>query len=403
MVINNVAATNQITTIVCQGDLSEALSMVNNSVFQENSAYNYFILSSLTFILDSDIAKAVLYDKIAVELDGKMNNPLRNLDDNCGGLRNVFYSAGSIIKQLRDKADLNSSTVSSHVTAYSSMAVECYRAGLHNAAFHHMEHAVSYLECFHLNQCDEHVKLSFHPNFPDISSSSSSELLSLYLRDILLVPTVYEGGLHVVNTRCRQLLALQKLQRYLKQHPHIELRNIDEFSLTPHFYVIYQGYNDMQLLSQLQQAYYSVVPELSLIQPKIATRDLSRPVVIGFVSSHFRTQHSICKLFCGIITHLFENTKLGNNGNYVRIVLFSATQNGNEYEIKYSFEDNHLLLKEFFDFQLIKIGLAFTHNRNEVLDRNVDILVYLDIGLDPATRVWASSRLAPIQVRVYDL
>jgi protein O-GlcNAc transferase len=36
-------------------------------------------------------------------------------------------------------------------------------------------------------------------------------------------------------------------------------------------------------------------------------------------------------------------------------------------------------------------------NRNLVVDAKIDILIYLDIGMDPATMAWAGARLAPLQ------
>ena len=37
-------------------------------------------------------------------------------------------------------------------------------------------------------------------------------------------------------------------------------------------------------------------------------------------------------------------------------------------------------------------------NRVEVTRRRVDVLVYLDVGMEPSTVAWAMARLAPIQV-----
>ena len=39
-------------------------------------------------------------------------------------------------------------------------------------------------------------------------------------------------------------------------------------------------------------------------------------------------------------------------------------------------------------------------NRDVATSKALDVLVFTDIGMDTQTGMWASSRLAPIQVRV---
>jgi len=46
----------------------------------------------------------------------------------------------------------------------------------------------------------------------------------------------------------------------------------------------------------------------------------------------------------------------------------------------------------------VRIGKTLMHNRYEVTSRKIDVLVYLDVGMDPATIVWAQARLAPTQI-----
>ena len=45
--------------------------------------------------------------------------------------------------------------------------------------------------------------------------------------------------------------------------------------------------------------------------------------------------------------------------------------------------------------------MTTTKNRDEVTGRRIDVLVYLDVGMTPATPIWAASRLAPIQVTAW--
>ena len=46
----------------------------------------------------------------------------------------------------------------------------------------------------------------------------------------------------------------------------------------------------------------------------------------------------------------------------------------------------------------VRVGNFLLSNRVEVTSRRVDALIFLDYGLDPSTRMWAASRLAPLQL-----
>lgn len=45
--------------------------------------------------------------------------------------------------------------------------------------------------------------------------------------------------------------------------------------------------------------------------------------------------------------------------------------------------------------------MTFIANRFEVYNRDIDVLVYLDVGMDPSTTAWAAARIAPIQVCIW--
>jgi predicted O-linked N-acetylglucosamine transferase (SPINDLY family) len=83
-------------------------------------------------------------------------------------------------------------------------------------------------------------------------------------------------------------------------------------------------------------------------------------VRVGFVSAHFR-RHSICKLFCGIIT--------GLDPAVFRVVVFSSLQEPNEDDVTRSLSV-HRSVSEF-----VRIGMTVVANRREVTSRKIDVLV----------------------------
>ena len=85
---------------------------------------------------------------------------------------------------------------------------------------------------------------------------------------------------------------------------------------------------------------------------------LKKKIKIGFVSSHFR-RHSICKLFCNIMTQL--------DSTIYDIYAFSSLSQQLEDNITLSIRNSHI--------KYISIGLTFIQNRYEVVNRNIDVLV----------------------------
>lgn len=112
---------------------------------------------------------------------------------------------------------------------------------------------------------------------------------------------------------------------------------------------------------------------------------------VGFVSSHFR-RHSICKLFCGIIQDLSSTTYTSISGKNTsfQVYVFSGQDESREDKFTKKLKNSvHLF---------VRMARYTIPSRQEVMRREIDILVYLDVGMDPSTSVWGASRMAPIQM-----
>ena len=75
------------------------------------------------------------------------------------------------------------------------------------------------------------------------------------------------------------------------------------------------------------------------------------------------------------------------------IYAFSALQENHEDEYTKALKAS-LQSKEHF----VHVGKTVISNRREATKRQIDVLVFLDVGMDPSTMIWASARLAPLQI-----
>ena len=242
---------------------------------------------------------------------------------------------------------------------------------------------------------------------------------------------VFQSKEHLHRTR--QLLESRVLT--LENEAKLSLETLDEFVLSPTFYYIYQGLNDKQLLTRLHSAYARAYPSISRVEidsyassppagddnddddaqdkkggtasgaigvqaASATASDHDESLRVAFVSSYFR-RHSICKLFCGVMTALASPVHGSSalTGGRIEVYAFSSlAENKADAKtaalLKLSRSNSH-------HFHFISIGKTFMQNREEVTRRKIDILIYLDVGMDPSTSIWAAARLAPIQVHTH--
>jgi predicted O-linked N-acetylglucosamine transferase (SPINDLY family) len=302
--------------------------------------------SALQLILHADVDEAVALHKLAKAKDPTAIPPLakRHLDKvECAGLGDLFYVSAVIIKELVD----TNKAVPNTLRALKTLITLTSDLGLPHAA----ENAIN-------------LGLSLDP-------ADSS----LQFRSAVLTPGVYESVEHINTTR--GLLA-QRIDHVSDPFNGYQLVGLDEFTMSPTFYFVYQGFNDQVLLTKLQEAYVQAHPVLGAnhvvenVQQRsyyyqqqhntdaLPNRDRtpSRKIRVGFVSSHFR-RHSICKLFCGIMTNL--------DRELYEVYAFSSLQHNREDAVTQSLRQSHI--------HYVAIGMTFVKNRNEVTDRAIDILV----------------------------
>ncbi|GMI44041.1 hypothetical protein TrCOL_g2854 [Triparma columacea] len=205
----------------------------------------------------------------------------------------------------------------------------------------------------------------------------------LKFKMVLTVPVVYEGKDHLERTR-REME--ENVEALLLSPP--SLSTLSQLSYPGTFYLIYQGYSDADLMRSIREAYDLSVSNIDRTPPSLPPPPPGGRVKVGFVSSYFR-RHSVCKLFCGMISGL-DDTVLD-------VTVFGTSKDGTD-----GFTDEFLTSlgegKEYVDVG--KRGLLLA-NIGEAGDRDLDVLVYLDVGMDSGSSMWGFSRLARVQVSMW--
>ena len=339
------ASIQTVQRLCCEGDLERALSFTSSLL---PASERHSLMSVLSFVLHGDRSAAASHLAMARQLNASMPPPLVSLAElgDCQAMSDLFFVSTAIVME----SGLSNATRQA-VQGHKTLVTLASDVGLHSVAE------------THLSRC---LELTRDPE--------------VLLRSVLMLPAVYESASHLHQTRT---LLSQRLQDTLNSGDALLLEGLTEFSFPPTFNLVYQGYIDRDYLMQLNELYRRAHPPLHgiLIEKDTWRRSGSEGRInIGFVSSYFR-KHSVCKLFCGLISNMDIND--------FNVIVFSSTSPQDEDEYTRS-----LMKRTTF----VRVGKTFIQNRYLVVERRVDVLIYLDIGMDPSIKLWASARLAPIQV-----
>ena len=153
---------------------------------------------------------------------------------------------------------------------------------------------------------------------------------------------------------------------------------VDAMKSSTNFYLSYQGRNDISL----QQNYASLIERLTeKIYPQFhqeRTINKSKKFIkVGFVSSFFKNH---------TVSTLFKNWIIKLNRNFFNIFVYYIGNKFDKITTQIKESSNNFFNHTEID-QLI----------GRISKDKLDILIYLDIGMDPMTQILASLRLASIQ------
>lgn len=150
------------------------------------------------------------------------------------------------------------------------------------------------------------------------------------------------------------------------------------------FYLAYHGANDREIMADMAKTFRRMCPTLEWTAPHctgVMSRESEGPRRVGFVSSYF-SDHAVAWTVRGLIDHLprdrFDPT------------LFAVASS-----------PGHVLPELRDAASVIALPHAYEPARNALAERECDILIYPDIGMESLSYLLAHARLAPVQCALW--
>ena len=196
-------------------------------------------------------------------------------------------------------------------------------------------------------------------------------------------PVIYKSVNEIDHYRKKFENGIKKLNKFLDiQSQYTKKQLIDSIKLSTNFYLHYQGGDVLEL----QQKYANLIERITQkfyhqFHKERKKNISSKYIKIGFVSSFFRN-HTVSKLFKNWILKLDQKY-------FERFVYYDGT--------KFDHITNEIKLNVDHFFCHTDVDKLI----NQVSKDNLDVLIYLDIGMRPKIQILSSLRLAPIQCNTY--
>ncbi len=379
---NNVAAYNNLGFVFYQlGEYQKAISSYENAIqIKPNYADVYYNLGNTLKKLEEHQKAITSYEK-AIQI-----NP--NYAD-------VYYNLGNTLKELgeRQKAQNCYKKViqinPNHYKAYNNLGSLFNELEEHEKAKICYEKAIqinpNYVNA-HNNLGNIFKKLGEHKKAKDCYEKSikiePGNLTSHWL-SMNIFPVIYKNIEEIDQYKKNFVKSIKKVNLLLEtQSKYSKKQLVNAINSSTNFYLHYQGGDVLKL----QQNYADLIEQITQniyqeFHKEITKNISSKNIKIGFVSSFFKN-HTVCKLF--------KNWALKLDKKYfTRFVYyvgnkFDRTTNQIKQNVDYFF--NHTDVDRLI---------------NQISKDNLDVLIYLDIGMKPIIQILSSLRLAPIQCNTW--
>ncbi|PDH17848.1 MAG: hypothetical protein CNB21_02345 [Pelagibacterales bacterium MED-G39] len=379
---NNVAAYNNLGFVFYQlGEYQKAISSYENAIqIKPNYADVYYNLGNTLKKLEEHQKAITSYEK-AIQI-----NP--NYAD-------VYYNLGNTLKELgeRQKAQNCYKKViqinPNHYKAYNNLGSLFNELEEHEKAKNCYEKAIqinpNYVNA-HNNLGNIFKKLGEHKKAKDCYEKSikiePGNLTSHWL-SMNIFPVIYKNIEEIDQYKKNFVKSIKKVNLLLEtQSKYSKKQLVNAINSSTNFYLHYQGGDVLKL----QQNYADLIEQITQniyqeFHKEITKNISSKNIKIGFVSSFFKN-HTVCKLF--------KNWALKLDKKYfTRFVYyvgnkFDHTTNQIKQNVDYFF--NHTDVDRLI---------------NQISKDNLDVLIYLDIGMKPIIQILSSLRLAPIQCNTW--
>lgn len=224
-------------------------------------------------------------------------------------------------------------------------------------------------------ECEMHLALGFYRKALELRPDQ----WLIQIRAALLLPLMYQSPEDVMDWRRRFAENLEQLHDMLQREK--LPRAIQTLNLySPAFLLAYQGIDNSQLLARLSDLWQKLfwMPACEREKPRPRKRR------IGFVSAFF-FEHSISGCYLGLVREL---VKRGHE-----VFCFSIGQR----------KVDHVTteLSELTQFQVLATDHSLQRLAEKLIAKDLDMVIYPEIGLDPLTYFLAHARLAPVQIQLF--
>tara|TARA_B100000686_G_C16760758_1_gene958506 strand:+ start:153 stop:2270 length:2118 start_codon:yes stop_codon:yes gene_type:complete len=330
-----------------------------------------------------DPSKAIEnYEKaISFDINATKDKPYYNLG-------NIYRELGNFEKSIsfyKKAVDINPNFISTYI----NLSISLNKNG-------NLKEAISYCEKAIEKNPNNVVALN---NLGEFNHEIGNEELSIdfYKKALKIQPKNLRSKWLMMNTFPIIYKDFEEINSY-KKHFEENLKSLEDLvsknnlftkkeilnalNSSSNFYLHYQGDD----ITNLQKRYGSLIHNLSKhvypqFHKKISYNKPLNSMKIGFVSSFFY-EHVISKLFKNWIIKL-------NKNNFKTFVYHIGVENDNTTD---------LIKKNSYNFfHKTNIDIVI----NKILSDKLDILIFLDIGMDPRLQILAPLRLAPIQCCSY--
>ena len=219
----------------------------------------------------------------------------------------------------------------------------------------------------------------------------------LLLHEQLFMTHVYtsEADLKRWRQRFSRNLAKLKRERINLQDPFHSLFDV------PHYYLGYHGENDVDMVKDIATVIRQSAPDdVNYVAPAIAARgpsDTGPPlsqtggrIRIGFISLYFKS-HASAKMMKGVMARLDRSR--------FEVIVFSLRDLGKPFDERG--DPIARSIKRSADEYVACPKYSLHSLREAVEARNLHVLVFAEIGMDPGNYLLSFSRLAPIQIATH--
>lgn len=382
------------------GQLEEAKDNFLKSIASDPSYYRGHINLGDVYLLDQDWDQARYHYQKARELAGELEgiseniNTLNKLSSN--QLQADLYSGDYYYRKRSQRAieyyeKALQSTEEQSVKFYLTLIEAYYQ--LDNNYLKVLEICDRGLKIYPLEMEIHRKKIIFLQETQRIGEAIKAanlaikllpDSLTLKLESMRLLPIVYEKQEDIDFYRERYTRQLNDIVSNLDLSTEERTKEAETaIKYQTNFYLQYQGKNDLELQNKYGDLVVKIFENNLGLAPSLSFPDREKDKIrVGYISAHLR-HHTVGKLYQGWIKH--------RNREKFEVYSYAIdSETISDTFRKYYREDSD----QFYQFDK---SFTFKQIAEQILEDKLHILVYLDIGMNPAITVLAGLRLAPVQ------